>query len=191
MKPRRVAVIGANGQVGTELCLFLKIMGKVEPIGIARSQVGTALLRRLGIDCREGDFSTAVQGRQLLEGCDAVVDLALPMGNSPVDTKRIISRHLRSIFDSLDDIKTFIYGSTMSVYRLDPTDPFYRWYGVTKRHGELEASRLGSQSGRKVYNLRLGQVHGEMQSCSMSILDQLYDGAVARVPDVASYTVFV
>lgn len=190
VKPR-VAVIGANGQVGTELCLFLKIMGGVEPIAIARSKVGTALLKRLGIECRQGDFGSVAEGRQLLESCSAVVDLALPMGTSPVDTKRIISRRLRSIFDSMGDIKTFIYGSTMSIYRLDPTEPFYRWYGVTKRHAELEAARLGQQFGRDVYNLRLGQVHGEMQSCSMAILDQLSDGAVAHVPDIPSFTVFV
>jgi len=190
-KLRRVAIIGANGQVGAELCLYLKTMGRVEPIGIARSVVGTALLRRMGIECRHGDFRTAAEGRQLFEGCSAVVDLALPMGASPVDTKRIISRRLTSIFDSLDDIKTFICGSTMSVYRLDPAAPFYRWYGVTKRHAELEAARLASRSSREVYSLRLGQVHGEMQSCSMTVLDQLYDGAAVRVPDILSFTVFV
>ena len=98
--------------------------------------------------CRQGDFGTVAEGRQLLEGCSAVVDLALPMGTSPVDTKRLISRRLRPIFDSMGDIKTFIYGSTMSIYRLDPAEPFYRWYGVTKRHAELEATRLGTQFGR-------------------------------------------
>jgi nucleoside-diphosphate-sugar epimerase len=191
LKPRHVAVIGANGQVGAELCLFLKVMGRVEPIGIARSRVGTALLRRLGIECRHGDFSTVEEGRELLKGCSAVVDLALPTGSSPVDTKRNIKQHLTSVFNSLDTIETFMYGSTTSIYRQDPSDPFYRWYGVTKQYAENVATRLGSQSGRKVFNLRLAQVHGEMQSCSMSILDQLYDGAVAHIPDVPSQTVFV
>jgi nucleoside-diphosphate-sugar epimerase len=187
----RVAIIGANGQVGAELCLFLKIMGRVEPIGIARSKVGTALLRRLGIECRHGDFRAVEEACGLLEGCTAVVDLALPMGKSPIDTKQAIKRHLAAIFKNMHDAKTFIYGSTMSIYRLDPADPFYRWYGVTKRYAEREAMKLGARSHRDVYNLRFGQVHGEMQSCSLDILERLHEGTIARVPNIGSYTVFV
>ena len=188
---KKVAVIGANGQVGTELCLFLKVMHDIEPVAISRSIHGNALLMRLGIECRNGTFNSIDEGKKLLEGCSGVIDLALPMGSSLPETKNLISQHLSTVFESMGNVKAFIYCSTMSVYRLDPTEPFFRWYGRSKQHGERESVRLGKKFRRQVYNIRLGQVHGEMQGCSLAILDQLYDGVVAQVPEIPSFSVFV
>ena len=187
----RVAIIGANGQVGAEVCLFLKAMGKIEPVAITRSSYSTALLRRIGIECRVGQFSSIEQGRKLLKDCDAVFDLSWPMGASPAETKKVISLHLERVFDSLGDIKCYIFASTTSVYKIDSSQPFYRWYGASKRYAERQARKLACRTGCSLYVLRLGQVHGEMQSCSLNILEGLHEGVKVRLPDIPSYSIFV
>lgn len=187
----KIAIVGANGQVGAELCLFLKSMGELEPVAIARSRVGTALLRRLGIECRHGDFRSPEEGRRLLEGCDAVLDLALPFGASPSETRAIIARRLDVMFASLDRIPVYIFASTMAVYRLDPDEPRYKWYGATKLYAERVAARLARRGAKQLYVLRLGQVHGVMQSCSHELADGLHDGMVVQLPDIPSFSVFV
>ena len=73
-KRPRIAIIGANGQVGTELCLYLDLMGICEPIAIARSEYGTILLWRLGIQCRHGDLSRTEGAERLIADCDAILE---------------------------------------------------------------------------------------------------------------------
>ena len=53
-----IGVIGASGQVGTEVCLYLKTYPEVRPVAIVRTSLSGALLRRLGIEVRVGAFGT-------------------------------------------------------------------------------------------------------------------------------------
>ena len=62
-------------------------------------------------------------------------------------------------------------------------------YGRTKRYGERYARRLGRRAKREVYVLRLGDVHGELQSVSRSAARQLRDERTL-VPAGPSYAIF-
>ena len=62
-------------------------------------------------------------------------------------------------------------------------------YGTMKRYSEKLATRLGKKFGKDVYILRLGEVHGELQSVSRKFLNEIKD-EIAYIPDAHSYTVF-
>ena len=69
-----IAVIGANGQVGSEVCLFLSLYGDIKVFPISRTRLGSAFLRICGLSCRHGSVADTVYAPALLEGCDVVVD---------------------------------------------------------------------------------------------------------------------
>ena len=62
-------------------------------------------------------------------------------------------------------------------------------YGAMKRYSEKLATCLGKKFNKKTYILRIGQVHGELQSVSKNYLNELKDETTI-VPDSLSYTVF-
>ena len=79
----------------------------------------------------------------------------------------------------------------------DPEDGF-RWhllagtaYGASKRYGEWTARRVARQTTHELYILRLGQVHGGLQSVGRGIVQQLRRYAAVSVPKAPSYVVFV
>ncbi|MEK6405921.1 MAG: NAD(P)-dependent oxidoreductase [Acidobacteriota bacterium] len=188
----RVAVLGANGQVGTELCLYLKVMGFCEPIAITRSSNSTALLSRAGINCRSGDLANPQIAAKLLNDCDLIFDLALPNGKNLTETKRMVRARTTSIFSVTRPSKGFVLASTTSVYRFSAALPFFRAYRSMKLFSERLSQSLGLKYRVPVYVFRLGQVHGELQSCSDSLKQGLSrnTGAI-HVPDQPSNAIFV
>ena len=188
----RVAVLGANGQVGTELCLYLKVMGFCTPIAIARSHTSTTVLSRAGIDCRSGDLTNARTAAELLTDIDLIFDLALPNGRNLRETKRMLMARGTSIFSAATPSKGFVLASTTSVYRYSASLPFFRAYRSMKLFSERLSQSLGAKHGVPVYVFRLGEVHGELQSCSNSLRQNLLDNTVPiHVPDQPSNTIFV
>jgi dTDP-4-dehydrorhamnose reductase len=185
---KRVVILGANGQVGTELCPLLAMGNSLHVTAVTRSEFSQAVLHRLGVRCvadREDELS------RLLASCDVLVDLAMPSGkNVAALRKRIVSR-ARELHRQLRPGATMVYASTMSVFCLDPDVPRFTIYGSTKRLGERIHRRLGPKTEHKLYVLRLGQVHGAMQGCSVELMQALRRSKHVEVPDIASFTVFV
>ena len=75
-----IGVIGANGQVGSEVCLFLSRMEGVRVIPICRTKLGSVFIRNCGLECRHGEFSCPEEAERLLANCDLVADFSLPKG---------------------------------------------------------------------------------------------------------------
>ncbi|MGH8048187.1 MAG: NAD-dependent epimerase/dehydratase family protein [Chthoniobacterales bacterium] len=189
MAKTRIGVIGANGQVGSEICLFLSRIPDIEVVAISRSVHGSSLLRCCGVECRHGSIETPEQAGQLVGDCEVVLDFALPKGTMP-QMQGIIDRMQGAIMAGASAMRHYIYMSTMSVYRLAPEEPFYRRYGTIKSYAEKSALRLGQRHGKSVTILRLAQVHGVMQAVSRMMLRQMRDAEVT-VTEGPSNTVFV
>ena len=49
---KKIGIIGANGQVGTEVCIHLSEIDNFEVIPICRSNSSTAFLRKIGLNCK-------------------------------------------------------------------------------------------------------------------------------------------
>lgn len=185
---KRVVILGANGQVGNELCPLLVMDGSVHVTAVTRSDFSQALLRKLGVPCAVDDGKILPL---LLANCDVLVDLALPSDKNAVVLRRRIVARAEQLHRHLRPGAIIVYASTMSVFHVDPFGPRFTTYGNTKLLAERTHRRLGKNTGHDVFILRLGQVHGLMQSCSLGLVDTLVSAKDVAVPDIPSFTVFV
>lgn len=167
---KKLGVIGANGQVGTEVCIYLSEMENFEVVPVCRSDSSTAFLRKLGLNCKVGNMEDPEQAKEILKDIDVVIDFSYPKGTAQrvrEMTRKSISNVLR--FSPPDS--SFIYMSSIVAFGVHSSSPWVRRhvfshtpYGALKRYGERVTRFMGLLNRRKVYILRLGQVHGEMQS---------------------------
>jgi nucleoside-diphosphate-sugar epimerase len=191
-----IGVIGANGQVGSEVCLFLRDWPGVRVVPICRNHFGSTLLRRAGLACRHGAVSSPESARELLEGCDLIADFSLP-GGLATEVRSASCRTLENAILHGPARAPFVYASTMMAFGM-PAEGGGRFrhhlfartvYGANKRWAERCARRMARRAGRPMYALRIVQVHGELQAVSRAWLDALPDAPIAP-SDAESYTVF-
>jgi len=190
-----IAIIGANGQVGSEVCLFLSQMSNVKVVPICRTVLASAFLRRCGLNPRLGSIDGSVRSAHLFEDCDLVADFTLPQGKPSAQRKAIFNTSKNAIEQAPGGARYVYISSIMAFGMGGESQPFRRYimaqtiYGQAKRYGERLVFRIGRKIGREIYILRLGQVHGELQGVSRKILNELRNEP-AHIPDIPSYTVF-
>jgi len=192
-----IGIIGANGQVGSEVCLYLSQMDDVTVVPICRTEYGSAFLRRCGLFCRHGSLLRKEEATELLSDCDLVADFSLPKG-LPSEIRAGVKTIVTNSIKTSPHHSRFVYISSTMAFgmSLHSSQRVYRHYVIsrsvysaTKRFGERLAIRLGRKAGREIYILRLGQVHGDMQSVSRRLIRELRDETV-YVPEGLSDTVF-
>lgn len=189
-----IAVIGANGQVGSEVCLYLNQMPGVQVVPICRSRYASSFLRKCGLECTHGELDPA-KPSELLRGCDLVADFSLPKG-SPSVVRAAIHKTLTGAIKASDTDARVVYISSMMAFGMGTHSKVMRnysvartRYGSTKRFGERLLFKLTKTHSREGYVLRLGQVHGELQMTTRAIKRELKN-QTAYVPKGPSYTVF-
>ncbi len=167
----RLGMVGANGQVGAELCLMLAARKDIELVPICRNRSGSSFLRWHGIACRHGRVADPADAARLLGDCDVIVNSSLATG-APSQIRRIEDQIVQSIFRYSKDSATIIHLSTQSVYGDPRPNRWVRWrnpYGRVKLATERQV-RLQSRSTRKpAFILRLGHVCGPLQEISNTI----------------------
>jgi nucleoside-diphosphate-sugar epimerase len=180
----RVAIIGANGQVGAEVCLILSKHRDIELVPICRNRLGSAFLRSRGIACRHGLAADHKQASLLLGDCDVIVNLALASGSL-----REASDANRNLINNSIEFSTrsakILYFSTVSVYGTPEPRALVRWknaYARGKLRGEALARKAGRRARKVVYTLRLGHVCGDLQNITHLIREDVAGGTV-RLPD--------
>jgi dTDP-4-dehydrorhamnose reductase len=193
----KIGIIGASGQVGTEVCLFLKTYPNIHPIGIVRAPISGALLRRLGIEVRYGTLGSPHQCSELLGDCDLVADFSVSSGAA----HEIKAHYLNNISKALEFSRPgahYLFISSINAFGMNSKfnrTKFYRIprsvYAHTKRYGERLAARLGRRYNKESFVFRLGHVHGLLQRVSEETAE-LVRGRYQRFeyPDTPSYTIF-
>jgi nucleoside-diphosphate-sugar epimerase len=192
-----IGVIGASGQVGTEVCLFLKTYPTVRSVAIVRTGISGALLQRLGVEVRVGTLEDPYRCTDLLRDCDLVADFSVKSGEV-ADIKAHYHQNITRALECMRADARYVFISTINAFGASPR--FNRAkhyflphsiYAYTKRYAERLAMRLGERLGRETYVFRLGHVHGLLQRVSEETR-QLVRGPYRRFeyPDTPSYTVF-
>jgi nucleoside-diphosphate-sugar epimerase len=191
-----IGVLGANGQVGAEVCLLLNQMDGVRVVPICRTELGSTLLRRCGLECRHGKLDNPAEATRLLAGCDLVADFTLPQDGVTAEIRATVKQIVTAAIQTSPGPSRFVYISTLMAFGFASQDQMFRHrflsrtlYGSTKRYAERLAFRLGRRLGREVFVLRLGQVHGELQSVSSYMLRKI-ENETAYIPVGPSYAVF-
>lgn len=193
----RLAVVGANGQVGVELCLLLARIPEFTLVPVCRTRSGSAYLRAHGVAVRHGSCADAAAAPGLLGDCSLVVNSALASG-SPAEIRATEDAIITQALHASQAGARVIHFSTQSVYG-DPTPGRrIRWrnpYGRAKLGTERTALRQAAAAGKELYILRLGHVGGVLQGISLDMRAALAAGAAllpARdLPSNLVYTVTI
>ena len=193
---KTIAILGANGQVGTEVCLYLSKMQNVKVVPICRTKYSSVFLRKCGLECRHSNLENLEELTHLLKDCDLIADFTKPSG-LPSELNEISRRIISNVIKCAPLNSSFVYASSMMAYGMGQDTRLFKpyifartVYGRSKRYCEKLAFQLGKQYHKNVYVLRLGQVHGKLQSVSRLILNEL-NNEVTVIPNGSSYTVFV
>jgi nucleoside-diphosphate-sugar epimerase len=171
----KLGVIGANGQVGAELCLLLAERKDLQLVSICRNRSGSAFLRWQGIACRHGRAADPTDAARLLGDCDIVINSSLASG-TPAHVRRIEDRIIRNIFAHSKDSATVIHFSTQSVYGDPRPHRWIRWrspYGRAKLASEHQVRLEARKSKKPAHILRLGHVCGALQEISNAIRENI------------------
>lgn len=198
MGVKTVAIIGANGQVGSEVILHLSGNPNIRVVPICRNAVGAAFLSHCGIECRVGNIRNGLECRELLRGVDVVADFTLPVGGAS-EVKASMKGIIESVMENAQEGAPYVYLSSITAFGFpDFRAPlrYYRisqnQYGTLKRYAEALVERHAGRTRRKAIIYRVGVVHGELQAVSRKIMEDIRnsEGVTAFVPDAPSYTVF-
>ncbi len=195
---KRVAIIGANGQVGAEVCLLLRDRGDIEPVPVCRTDAGAAFLRHQGVACRTGTAADPDQAGKLLEGCDAVADFTLPTGSAS-EVREQMRALIPAAVAASPAGAPYVYLSSITALGFRDFQSPLGWhsisrnaYGSSKRYAERLVRAACKKTARPAHILRVGVVHGELQAVTREMTRRLRANAdrLAAVPDCPSYTVF-
>lgn len=183
----RIAVLGANGQVGAELCLLLARQPGVTVVPVCRTRLGSAYLRSMGLAVRHGSPADAAAAPALFGDCDVVANLALVSTLRDPAAARATNAALLANVAAAAPAARHVYFSTMSVYG-DPEVGqrlvFRNSYGADKFRSEALVRRVAARHRQPTWILRLGHVSGELQGITRYLRDRLRAGPVP-VPDPA------
>lgn len=191
----RILILGANGQVGREVCLFLHCLG-ADVIPVSRSLLGGVFLERCGLTCRVGSVARPDDAVALLRDADMVADFSAPRGGLQGEVRPSVSANIENCLQYAPARIPFVYISTVSAFGMRHGEaPLRKYllphsrYAADKRHYERVA--LDGGHDRPVFVLRLGQVHGELQAVSMEFRREVRDQVhLPFPPETLSYTVF-
>lgn len=189
---QRIAIVGSNGRLGTELALRLAGTPGIEVIGICRNRAGSAYLRLQGVECRHGQIADNSAARHLLADCRVVVQLAYraPRSRAGAAVNRAVVRNSVVCAPSGAHVLT---ASTIMVYGPDASGHVPDAYGLEKLLLERVARRWGHRTQRPVTVMRIGHALGPLQPQSQEIIESIRTGPVALANEGrnASNTVLV
>jgi nucleoside-diphosphate-sugar epimerase len=189
---KRIAILGANGQVGGEVSLRLKNVEGIEVVPIARNVSGSAFLRSNGLECRHGRISDSADAVKLIGDCDVVVNFALSNTAIPRTDREVNRQILRNVVAAAKPGAPIVFASTIMVYA--PGMKFWLpdSYGLEKFIAERIFRRFCRRSRHPAYVFRLGHVMGDLQNITGKIRGDIRSGKVAlpHGGNRASNTVF-
>jgi nucleoside-diphosphate-sugar epimerase len=183
----RIAVLGANGQVGSELCLILARQPSINVVPVCRTRMGSAYLRSMGLAVRHGEVADPTVAPGLIGDCDLIANLALvnPL-RSPALAKVTNMAILKNVAQFAPVGSRHVYFSTMSVYgdiEVGQKLVLRNAYAVDKRRNESIVSNFSRHYDRPVWIMRLGHVTGELQPITRE-LRLLVTGGEMAIPDI-------
>lgn len=192
----KLAIVGANGKVGTELCLLYKHDPDTVVIPVIRNFIGSAFLSSHDFECRIADVARIDDARGALSDADMVVIASYVNnpGRAGLAANRAIVENCVQV--TKPSCKS-IYFSTIRAFgrRVDPNTPRLAFpYEKDRRKRQLEKSFLRTcrRPQKPGIALRLGHVFGANQPRPARLRKLLAEHDVVRVnavPDRASNVV--
>ena len=184
----KVAVIGANGFIGTRIVECFHLSGELEVAAVVRRPSSLALPARFDLDLRVADALDAGSLAKGLAGCDSVVHVALG------DSAQI--RRMPEVLCKAAEaagIRRLVYMSSASVHGQNPppgtneSSPIHMGHAIDYNNAKVAAERRFTNECRRRgldgYSLRPSMVYGPRSQWLADVLTQLQSGRAWLLDD--------
>lgn len=175
-----IALVGANGAVGTELCFLIRGTENLSVRPIVRNELGTLFLEHHGFDCRVGNVADPEDAERVLAGADVVVVAAFAWqysqeGFEARGSRRANERIVTNSVRYASDDAPIIYFSSQAAFGSELGAKWSDWslYTREKRNAERLLFETCEETDKPGYVFRLGNVYGENQRATGRILDAI------------------
>ena len=166
------------------MCLYLSMQPDVRISGLVRAEYGAILLELASIPWTVLDHQRiSAAAKEVLSNADAVVDCTFPAGQQQ-QLVPLIEQNTRAIMQVMKKGSIFIHSSSISAFGMPNNSPElqnYRFartsYAKVKRLAEQRITTLGKSHSIRTSHLRLGQVHGVLQSVTRQLMGMIQRGA--------------
>lgn len=183
----RIGILGASSQTGSSVAFFLKRFSDVQVTCFIRSSYSKVFFELYGIEYRYLDSNDEAGFGQAIGAMDVILDFGYPTGQLHEILQRS-KESIRKVFSAMKEGGMYFYMSSIMAYGMPETDKWIRnysfprtSYAYIKRSIEKFSFSEGKKAGLKIYNFRLGQVHGFLQSVSGSFRKKLSDTDTALI----------
>ncbi|MEY2926011.1 MAG: hypothetical protein RL367_488 [Pseudomonadota bacterium] len=188
----RIVVLGANGQVGAEVCEILARAPDIDLVPVSRTRNGSAYLRSRGVAVWHGDPVKAAQASAMFAGADLIANFALAGGVGKV--ARLANEEIIAATLQFSPAKAkHIFFSTLAVHGVwdEEGGQTGNQYGDLKRSNEAFFAKQLERNQRAGWTLRLGHVCGSEQGLSHALRKEIQRGPVFLPdPERASNTIY-
>lgn len=164
-EPMKVGIIGANGQVGTELA-FLFREQDLEVVPIVRNSIAGSLFEHHGFEYRLADVSHPEDAQRVLSDIDLIVIAAFasPVSRGDYKPKRARQANEAMIKNSVQYAPanaTVVYFSSVTAFGKQMGISEHWWYVREKRHLEEILFDSCNSYDKVGYVFRIGLVLGQ------------------------------
>jgi nucleoside-diphosphate-sugar epimerase len=183
----RIGILGASSQVGASVALFLKDFPGTQVTCLIRSSYSSVFFELFQIEYQRINIDDEADCKEKIGAMDVILDFGYPAGQ----LHEILTRSKENIGKVLGVMKkgaAYFYMSSIMAYGTPDGEKWIKHYRLPrtsysyiKRKIEGFTASKGKQSGIRVYNFRLGQVHGFLQSVNGSFRKKLSDTNLALV----------
>jgi nucleoside-diphosphate-sugar epimerase len=177
----KIAIIGANGFVGSRLVEHCHLGGKHQPVPIVRKPSSLALAARFSLEWRIGDALDAGSLAPALQGCDAVVHTAI---GDPAQIERMPAILCQAA--AAAGIKRVVYLSSASVHGqniptgTDEKSALHTNHSLEYNNAKVRAERAYFAAATRhrldAYALRPGVVYGPRSRWIADLARELHQG---------------
>lgn len=177
-----IALLGGSSQVAIEVAMYLKRQG-IPCVSIVRSQYSAIIHRLMDLKCvvcSSGDE----EFKQTISSAEVVADFTFPSGL----TALVIPISKSQIENTISQMKSgarYVYMSSIWAHGMGPGETTVKnylfprgQYSYIKRQVEAFVRSTAQKQNVLPFNLRLGQVHGFLQSVKC---DYVVQGAAGKV----------
>lgn len=175
----KIVLLGANGQVASEVAILLHGRPGVELVPVSRTRNGSAFLRSRGVPVLHGTITDRDHARKMLAGAGVVANFALAtgLGRAIVDANHAI---IQASIEHADPSARIVFFSTLAIHgNFGPRgERSPSAYGDLKLRNEKYFARAVARSGNPGFILRLGHVCGEEQNITHLIRSEVARGDV-------------
>ncbi len=197
MPNKKILLLGATGQIGKELCLYIKENKNIDLICHARNRVSAIFLLNLNINCVVCDLEDEALKKEIKEA-DVIFDLAAPSSGNLKETKNFYKKRINYLMKYVNPKTKFIFASSMNAFGLSEQNNKLKnylipssIYSANKRFAENLIINIAKQKNIDAFIVRIGHVHGNLQKVSIHLKNLISNEYIFEIPNTPAWIVFI